>query len=420
MQKADAIILAAGRGTRMKSSLPKVLNVLAGKPLIYYSLDVFKNWRVVNRVIAVLGYSAQEVKQAINSEFNAVKFVYQQKINGSAKAVEAALGEIKSANVFVMCADSPVWDRSVLQAMFARHLKSGADCTVLAVDVKKPQGLGRIIKDEDNNLLAVKEELILTPQEKKITQVNTGVYIFKKQALIANLAGIRKNPKKKEFFLTDIVGIMSGAGYKVKVFLQADICFFSVNTLRDLSLAQETVRRKITERLVSQGVNIIDPNTVFIAPDVKIGKYSVIYPFTFIEKNVKIGKFCSIGPFARIRPGSRIKDYAEIGNFIEIVRTVVGSKTKAKHVGYLGDAVIGREVNIGAGTVIANFDGKKKNKTIIKNEAFIGSDSILVAPVEIGKKSLTGAGSVVLKDVKSNEVVAGVPARVLKRRENAK
>lgn len=418
-QNVSAIVLAAGKGTRMKASLPKVLHSLCGMPLIYYSLDALKSSQSIKKVVVVTGFAKDKVKTEVNNLFKGVTFSVQKRLNGSAKAVEVALPEIKSKQVLIMCADSPLLDRKDINRALRAHIKAGNDCTVLTKRTDVPKGLGRIIRDSNRNLLEIKEQAMLSPAQKKIDEINTGIYVFETEILKKYIKKVRINSRKKEYFLTDIIALLILAKRKVRaVNIGKDCLYFSVNNLRDLIKAERVVRMYLIEKLIDKGVRVIDPETTFLGPKTLVGENSIIYPFTFLENNVKIGSSCSVGPFARVREGTVIRDNSHIGNFAEIVRSKVAENVKMKHFSYLGDTEVESGVNIGCGTVVANFDGKKKNKTKIKKGAFIGSDSILVAPVVIGRDALTGAGSVVTKNVKDKTVVIGVPAKELKVRKN--
>ncbi|MBN3041255.1 MAG: bifunctional UDP-N-acetylglucosamine diphosphorylase/glucosamine-1-phosphate N-acetyltransferase GlmU, partial [Candidatus Omnitrophica bacterium] len=233
----------------------------------------------------------------------------------------------------------------------------------------------------------------------------------------SNLSKINKNRRKGEYFLTDIVEILYNQGdYIASFFLEDGKEIMGINTQADLQVAAKIMRYRVVTELITRGVSIVDPETTFISQGVKVGKNTVIYPFTYIEEGVIIGRHCRIGPFIHIRKGSRIADKVLLGNFLEINRSSIGNNTKVKHFSYIGDAFIKENVNIGAGTVIANYDGRNKHKTFINKGAFIGSDTVLVAPVTIGKDSVTGAGSVVTKDVKAGQIVVGVPARAFKKK----
>ena len=417
-----AIVLAAGKGVRMKSRLAKVLHALCGMPLIYYPLKILSSIKEVKDTIVVLGFQKDKVKKAVVKEFPGAKFSFQPKLNGSAKAVEASLRKVSKdcGHILVICGDSTMLEPSVLKRIISFHKLQGNDCTVISKEVADPYRLGRIIRDYSGDFLAIREEIDLKSDDQKaIREINTGIYLFKKARLLAQIRRIKINPRKKEFFLTDIIGLFKEADYKVEAFkMDEDSVFFSVNSIKDLIDTEKVVRTYLIERLIDKGVKVLDPATTFLGPKTIIGAESTIYPFTFLENNVRIGNRCSVGPFTHIRPGTVVADNSSIGNFAELVRSKIASFVKMKHVSYLGDTEVGENVNIGGGTIVANFDGKKKHKTVIKKGAFIGSDSVLVAPVKVGKKALTGAGSVVTRDVKDKEIVVGVPARRLRKRRD--
>ncbi|MBN2120742.1 MAG: bifunctional N-acetylglucosamine-1-phosphate uridyltransferase/glucosamine-1-phosphate acetyltransferase [Candidatus Omnitrophica bacterium] len=416
-----AIVLAAGKGVRMNSSAAKVLHEACGMPVIYYPLRLLTSLGQIKDIIVVLGFKAEQVKKVVLGEFGKAKFSYQNKLNGSAKAVEASLKKIKrySGHILVMCADSSLLEKGVLKKAISFHLSKKNDCTVLTKEVDSPHRLGRILRDQRGSFLKIKEEVDLTGALKGIKEVNTGIYLFKREALIKEIGNIKLNPRKKEYFLTDIIEIFKTKNYKVDAFkIAKESFFFSVNNPRDLIETEKVIRSYLIGMHIDRGVKFIDPQTTFLGPKTLIGKDSVIYPFTFLENDVRIGNCCSVGPFAHIRPGTVIKNNSYIGNFTELVRSKVASFVKLKHVSYLGDTEVEEGVNIGAGTIVANFDGRNKHKTFIKKNAFIGSDSILVAPVKVGKSAFTAAGSVVTKNVKPKTIVAGVPARRLKERQN--
>ena len=256
--------------------------------------------------------------------------------------------------------------------------------------------------------------------EKVIEEANVGVYCFDKVLLFETLEKIRPDNRKKEYYLTDTIELLSKSNALIdSVSTDDPEEFLGVNTRNDLIQAEQVIRRRILNNIMQQGVTIIDPLNTYIEGDVDIKDDTVIYPYTFIENGVKIGKSCTIGPFARLRTGSIVDDEVSIGNFVEIVRSRIGSLTKIRHQSYIGDTIIGKNVNIGAGTIVANYDGKHKNKTIIEDNAFIGTGTILIAPVKVGKGAVTGAGSVVTKnhDVPAGKTVVGVPARILKNRK---
>jgi len=263
--------------------------------------------------------------------------------------------------------------------------------------------------------LRIVEAKDATEEEIKINEVNTGTYCFNRKELEKFIHDIGMNEKKKEFYLTDIVEIFVKNKKKVCAASCGDSEAIGINTRRDLAVVNKIANKRNIDKLMDAGVTIIDPDTTYIASDVKIGQDTVIFPSTVIEPGVKIGRRCKIGPFARLRPGTALLDDVEIGNFVELCRSKIGEKTKIKHHTYLGDTCVGRNVNIGAGTITANYDGKNKSRTVIEDGVFVGVGAVLIAPVEIGKYAVVGAGSVVTKNknVRAGETVVGIPARPL-------
>ena len=412
----------------MKSSLPKALYDLMGRPLIYYPLDEALNLKkYLKEIIVVTGYKAALVEAQIRKCFSGkvkIKFVYQPQRLGTANALGVACKKAKHKNILVLCADTPLIKAETLKAFISSFLKKRLSCSVLTANASRANSLGVILRDEKEKLKAITEKVVLNFKAgaggglKSINEeVNSGIYCFKREALKKNLSRIKKNEKKGEYFLTDIVEILYKQREKLDTYFLSSFEEISgINTQKDLWGAAKIMRYRLLEELAASGVKIIDPETTFIETGVVIGKNTIIYPFTFIEKDVIIGTNCSLGPFVRLRSGSSMGDNTQAGNFLEINRSQIGKKVKIKHFGYLGDTQIAEGVNIGAGTVVANYDGKAKHKTDIKKGAFIGSDTVLVAPVKVGKGAVTGAGSVVTKNVKPNTVVVGVPARVIRKK----
>ncbi len=415
MKDTAAVILAAGRGTRMKSEIPKVLHPILGKPMIEYVIDTAKEVGVGD-IIVVAGFGKELLKDALKG----TKVVIQKELLGSGDAMNAvrpALGRF-GGDVLVMCGDAPLLERDTLKNLIKRHRASQASATVLTANVNNPTGYGRIVKDSRGFVAKIVEELEADITQKCISEINTGTYCFKAKELFGALDEIKPDNKKKEYFLTDAIAVLHKRGKRVEAVAVEDAdTAIGINSRRDLAEATKILKEKILNSLMDSGVTIIDPSTTLISPDVRIARDTVIYPNTIIERGVDIGGYCRIGPFARIRSGVRLDDMVEIGNFVELVRTRVGSRTKIKHHAYLGDAAVGADVNIGAGTITANFDGKKKNKTIIEDGAAIGVGSILIAPVEVGAGSTVGAGCVVPKgrNIPRGATVVGVPARILKK-----
>jgi len=416
MKKITAIVLAAGKGTRMKESSPKALCTLGDRPLVFYAIDELKGLRrCIDQIIVVVGFKGNRVLREIKKEFKNVDFVYQDKLLGTAHAVQCAEKKAKNNNVLITCTDVPLLKKETINCFIKDFLVKKAACSLMTAHRADINDLGKIIRDKDNRIKAIVEKIDKNASVNS-KEINSGVYCFKKDILFKNLKKIKRHKKKKEYFLTEMISILYNLKQPIAAYPIEDYSeIFGINTKKDVLAAEKVLRLRVCERLIDRGVRIIDPQNTFIGSGVKIGKNTTIYPFTFIENGVIIGSNCFLGPFLRVRRGSVIGDNIELGNFLEVNRTRVKKGTKIKHLGYLGDAIISENVNIGAGTVIANFDGKSKHKTYIAKDAFIGSDTVLVAPVKVGKKSKTGAGSVVTKNVGPRTVVVGVPAKVLKK-----
>jgi len=408
------IILAAGKSTRMKSGTPKVLHNLCGRPVLGYVLDLVSSLKP-KQVVAVLGFKQELVRRVIPG---GVKISIQKKLLGTADAVKAGLAALKGfkGTVLVLYGDNPLLKKETLGKLLDYHIENNVDATVLTALLKKPSGYGRIIRDKYFSICGIVEEKDADEVQKDIKEINTGIMVFKKESLSGNLKHIRADNRKKEYYLTDIIGILAKKKYLVDGFKVEDSQeALGINTRAELAKANSLMRERINEKLMQGGVTIIDPASTFISFGAKIGIDTVIYPFTVIERGVKIGKRCSVGPFAHLREGAELKDDVTAGNFIEMVRAKIGAKTFVKHFSYIGDSSVGSCVNIGAGTVTANFDGLRKNNTVIKDRVCIGSDTIIVAPVKIGRDAVTGAGSVITKDIPDNTVVVGVPAKILRK-----
>lgn len=411
MSGLKTVILAAGKGTRMKSERPKVLHEVNGRVVLDYVLDVSKSVGSLKTYI-VLGYKADEVKGILPK---GIDVVLQKKLLGTADAVKCAAGRLKSFNgdILIMCGDTPMLTKDTIKALIRKHKQKKAVCTVLTCVVGNPNGYGRIIRDQDGKVVAIREDKDAEGLERSIAEINVGVYCFSAKAMRQGLKQIGMNKKKKEFYFTDIIELLSEDKQRIESFETEDATEgLGINTREDLANADRILKMRVIKSLMSEGVTVLDPTTTFIQHDVRIGRDTIIYPFTVIEQNVKIGNHCKVGPFAHLRPGTSIGNKVEVGNFTEVSRARVGDHCFIKHFSFLGDANIGSHVNIGAGTVTANFDGVNKNKTTILNHAFIGSDSVLIAPVRIGKRAVVGAGSVVTKGKKVPDgcVAVGVPA----------
>ena len=412
-----AIILAAGEGTRMKSGLPKVMHHICGRPMLGYVLDLVRSLGI-SRSIPVLGHKYQEVKMALRP---GMKFAVQRRLLGTADAVRCGLrllGDFKGT-VLVLYGDAPLLKKETLEKLLRHHIENGLDATVLSARIDDPAGYGRMLRDKYSNLCGIREDKDADDFEKEIKEVNTGIICFKKEVLSRALTQIRANNRKREYYLTDAIAVIHKQGGLAESVLIKDVIeAMGINSRKDLARANAVMQRAINEGLMAQGVSIVDPDSSFISYGARIGRDTTIYPFTVIERGVRIGRRCSIGPFAHLKEGTSLSDDVVAGNFLEIVRSSIASKTWAKHFGYIGDSRIGSKVNVGAGCVTANFDGRNKNLTLVGDGAFIGSDTVFIAPVRVGKGARTGAGSVVTKNSKiaPGSTVAGVPARPLRKK----
>ena len=420
MSGSGCVILAAGKGTRFYSDIPKVLHDLHGKPVLGHVLDAASACGFEKPVV-VIGRKAEEAELFLKGK---ARPVVQERQLGTADAVKSAKKELsRFDDIAVLYGDVPLVKKGTLRSLIKQHKASASSCTVLTVDMEDPSGYGRIIRGISGGVKAIIEDKEATAEEKRVREINVGLYCFDRKDLFEVIGRVRKSKVKKEFYLTDVIAILLEDGRKVGAFKTDDPDeSIGINSRADLAKAYSILNQRKIKELTGGSVTVLDPVTTFISPEAKIGKDTVIYPFTFIERDVVIGKRCAIGPFCRLRPGTTIDDDAEIGNFVEIVRSKVGSGSKAKHLTYLGDTVVGRGTNVGCGTITANYDGKKKSRIVIGDKVFVGSGTILVAPVKVGNGAVTGAGSVVLKNknIPAKAVVVGVPARILYKSKKAK
>ena len=417
MKNIAAVILAAGEGTRMKSSIPKVLHPICGRPMIEYLVDTI-NSIGIHKIIVVVGHKADLVRRSLAG----VKCVKQDKLLGTGDAVlktkKILLKDAKINSLLICYGDVPLLTPETLKRIIKGQVSSRSSCALLSAHVKHPTGYGRVLRSSNNRIARIVEELDASGCEKDIEEINVGVYCFDKKALFQALEKIRPDNRKKEYYLTDAIQIMAGSPHEIESVSTNDLEeFLGVNTQKDLIRAEQLARERILDTLMKEGVRVVDPRNTYIDQGAEIGKGTIIYPYTFIEKGVKISSNCSIGPFARLRSGTVIDKDVGVGNFVEIVRSYIGKDTRIKHQSYIGDTIIGKRVNIGAGTIVANYDGKRKHKTIIEDDAFIGTGTILIAPVKVGRGAVTGAGSVVTKNknVPAGHTVVGIPAKILKK-----
>jgi bifunctional UDP-N-acetylglucosamine pyrophosphorylase/glucosamine-1-phosphate N-acetyltransferase len=408
-----AVVLAAGRGTRMISDRPKVLHRLAQKPLIDHVLDGLRQAGIA-RVLVVVGQGSADVMRALPPSATTV---LQRAQLGTGHALLCARTHLRNEarHVLVVPGDVPCLKPETIRRLVRSHRGSGSAATVLTALSDSPTGYGRIIRS-GNRVMAIREESEASASERAIAEINSGVYVFDTRTLFRHLALVKRDNRKKEYYLTDVIDSFSRAGLVCGAQVASDAReTMGINTRRDLATAEKVLGERQIAKHQDGGVTIVSPETTFIAPDVVIGKDTVIYPFTWIERGVVIGRRCEIGPFAKVREHSRVDDEACVGSFVEIARSRIGRHSRVKHLSYLGDAVVGKNVNIGAGAITANFDGVRKNKTTIQDGASIGSNTVLVAPVRVGKKAKTGAGTIVPRgrNVPAGKTVVGIPAELL-------
>ncbi|MDQ3743710.1 MAG: bifunctional UDP-N-acetylglucosamine diphosphorylase/glucosamine-1-phosphate N-acetyltransferase GlmU, partial [Acidobacteriota bacterium] len=455
----DILILAAGLGTRMRSETAKVLHKLGGRPLVAHvcrtAAALVKGERPV---YVVVGHQAGEVEDAVRKELGAAGavFITQTEQRGTGDAVFAARAALADSNstLLVLSGDVPLVRAETLGSLIHQHRTHrgrGAACTLMAVRLEDPTGYGRIVRDEEGRFQRIVEQKDATPEERQISEVNVGIYCFETRLLFPALARVQPENAQGEFYLTDVPAILRADGEDVSVFLHTDAREVSgINTRVELSEFERLLRmRTLRSLMLNSGVTVIDPQHTYVSPDAQIGRDTTLHPNVHVEGRTTIGEgceimqgtritdsrvgngvtvrdhsvivesdiadHCTVGPFAHLRMNARMEEGSTVGNFVEVKKSRLGSRSKAMHLTYLGDADVGERTNIGAGTVTCNYDGKQKHQTTIENDVKIGSDTMLVAPVRVGARSVTGAGSVVTEDVPPDTLVAGVPAKVKKK-----
>ena len=430
MENLRVLILAAGKSTRMKSKYAKVLHRAGGKTLIEHVLPLARLLSM--DVSVVVGHSADKVKELISE----VKFVEQKEQLGTGHAVLAARESFSgyTGDVLVLPGDVPLVSSETLESFVKFHRDGGFRASVLTADIDKPHGYGRIIRINDNEVDSIVEHRDATPEILKIPEINSSIYVFSAPALFESLAKIRNDNAQREYYLTDVIGILVSQKQKVGAFkVPSAEEILGINTRQELAAVDRVMRGRKREALMADGVTIMDPETTFIDADVQIGPDTVIYPSVQIEgqtvigddvtvrsfsriSNSKIGsnstvlegcvivdstlgEKVTVGPYAHLRPGTMLDDSVKVGNFVEIKKSRLGAGSKSMHLAYLGDATIGKNVNIGAGVITCNYDGTSKHATVIEDGVFVGTDSQLIAPVRIGKDAYVAAGSSITDDV---------------------
>jgi bifunctional UDP-N-acetylglucosamine pyrophosphorylase/glucosamine-1-phosphate N-acetyltransferase len=452
-QPLVVLILAAGLGTRMKSARAKVLHELGGLPLITYVARTAQSLGP-EKIYVVVGHQASEVERAVQTEVgDKAVFVTQTEQRGTGDAVMAAQSQLENSYspVLILSGDVPLIRQATLEDFISQHLASQAACSILSVRLENPTGYGRLVRDENDCFLHIVEQKDATPEEQTVKEINSGIYCFDSRKLFAALKRVEPSNQQGEYYLTDVPQILLANGEKVNVQLHGNAREVSgINTRAELAEFENLMRRTAIRKLmIDDGVTFLDPSHTYVSAEAEVGRDCIIYPGVSIEGKSVIGEGCEIrsgtriansrlgnnvvvkdhcvvidseiqsncavGPFAHLRMNTILEEGSVVGNFVEAKKSRLGRRSKAMHLTYLGDASIGENVNIGAGTVTCNYDGKDKHPTIIEDDVRIGSDTMLVAPVRVGKGSVTAAGSVVTEDVPPNTLVAGVPAVVKKK-----
>ena len=447
-----SVILAAGLGKRMRSNLPKTLHPLLGKPIVFHALDAVLPYVDLAPVL-VTGFGGEQVREELARAYgSAVTFALQAEQLGTGHAVRSAEDQLrgKADMLLVTFGDMPMLRPETIERLIQNHRETGSTLTMTSVIGDLPRGFGRVVRSSDGSVQAIVEEAVATPEQLKIREYNISAYCFDAEWMWQNLEKLKPSPKG-EFYITDLVAEAKAQACRVEaVVLEDPAEGLGINNRVDLADCERALRKRINQQWMLAGVSFLDPDTTTVEMDVTIGQDTVLYPNTHLRGRTSIGENCVIGPdttllstsvgdnsviqystaekatvgshvtmgpFCHLRSGAVLKDYVHLGNFGEVKDSTLGEHTKMGHFSYIGNALIGKDVNIGAGTITCNFDGKAKYLTEIGDETFIGSDTMLVAPLKIGKRAKTAAGAVVTHDVPDETLVVGVPARPRERKD---
>jgi bifunctional UDP-N-acetylglucosamine pyrophosphorylase / glucosamine-1-phosphate N-acetyltransferase len=464
LEEVVTIILAAGKGTRMKSEVVKVLHPILGLPMLSYPLALSLSEIKAEKTIVVVGFQADEIKERFKNL--PIQFALQEEQLGTGHAALQAIPYLKTfaGTALILCGDVPLVKADTLRTFIEAFKETHAILSVLTTVVEDPFGYGRILRSPEGWLERIVEEKDASEKERTIREINTGIYCVQIPFLIESLGEIGKNNAQGEYYLTDLVGIAKRKGLRCSAHIVSDpVEVMGINTRVDLATANEVLRLAKLKDLMLSGVTMVDPKTTYVDQTVEVGKDTILYPNCHLQGRTKVGERCiiepnskvsdsivgnevtirsnsviteskieegaSIGPFSHLRPLSEVKTKAKIGNFVEVKKSIIGKGSKANHLTYIGDSMVGEEVNIGAGTITCNYDGVEKHQTIIGDRVFVGSNVELVAPVKVGKDSTIGAGSTITKDVPGGALaisrtkqknIKGWSTKIKQRRKNMK
>ena len=431
-QGLTVVVLAAGEGKRFRSALPKPLHPVAGRPLLWHVLAAAAPLKA-DRTVVVVGNGADQVTAAVEGfDLGPVDFAVQADQRGTGDALAAAVGLLDGdGDVLVLSGDTPLLSTALLEGLLDAHRSARATATLLTCTLEDPTGYGRILRDADGAVTGVVEERDATGAQRRLREVGAGMYVFRRPAL-DGLAELRPDNDQGEYYLPDLVPLVLHGGGRVATFEGPATEARGVNDRVELAAAEAVLRRRLLERLMLAGVTVVDPATTYVDVDVEVGQDSVLAPLTFLEAGTRVGARCrlgpnvrlhdcrvgddatvtqtvavssaigpraAVGPFVSLRPGTDLREGSKAGTFVEVKNSTVGPGSKVPHLSYVGDADIGAGVNVGAGTVFVNYDGVSKHRTTVGDGAFIGSDTMLVAPVTVGNGAQTAAGSTITKDV---------------------
>ncbi len=431
-ESLTVVVLAAGEGKRFRSALPKPLHPVAGRPLLWHVLAAAAPLKA-DRTVVVVGNGADQVTAAVEGfDLGPVAFAVQAAQRGTGDALAAAVPQLEGdGDILVLFGDTPLVSAELLEGLVDAHRSARADATLLTCVMTDPAGLGRVLRDPDGAVTRIVEERDATPTQRAIREVSAGMYVFRRPVL-NGLSKLRPDNDQGEYYLPDLVPQVLAGGGRLVTAAGPEEEVMGVNDRIELAAAEAVLRRRLLERLMLGGVTVTDPATTFVDADVEVGQDTVLAPLTFLEAGTRVGARCrlgpnvrlvgctvgddatvtqavavssaigprvAVGPFASLRPGTELAEGAKAGTFVEVKNSVVGPGSKVPHLSYVGDADIGAGANVGAGTVFVNYDGARKHRTTVGDGAFIGSDTMLVAPVTVGNGAQTAAGSTITKDV---------------------